>query len=215
MGFRFRKSIKIIPGIRINLSKSGPSLSVGGRGLTTNLSARGTRTTVGIPGTGLSYSTTSNSSTEKSSGCLGFLLVGFGAIFIIGMITSIFSGGSSTYTPLSVPPPSAPKVSVMTPRVETAISPLPVVTQAPIISPQAKVVTEKIIPVAFTLDTLLPAKVILKESIMIMSKTDGVVGIGKGQIIDIIEKRTGDFVITFGLNEYLVPQDSIRAYIKK
>jgi len=29
MGFRFRKSIKLLPGIRINLSKSGVSTSVG------------------------------------------------------------------------------------------------------------------------------------------------------------------------------------------
>ncbi|MDP3525283.1 MAG: DUF4236 domain-containing protein [Hoeflea sp.] len=52
---RFRKSLKIAPGIRINLSRSGPSLSVGGRGATANFSKRGTRTTLGIPGTGLSF----------------------------------------------------------------------------------------------------------------------------------------------------------------
>lgn len=57
MGFRFRRSIRIFPGLRINLGKRGASLSVGGHGATVNLSARGTRTTVGLPGTGLSYST--------------------------------------------------------------------------------------------------------------------------------------------------------------
>jgi hypothetical protein len=56
MGFRFRKSIRIAPGIRLNISKSGTSLSVGGKGLTTNISKRGTKTTVGLPGTGMSYS---------------------------------------------------------------------------------------------------------------------------------------------------------------
>lgn len=56
MGFRFRKSLKIAPGLRINLSKSGVSYSLGRRGLTTNISSRGIRETVGIPGTGLSYS---------------------------------------------------------------------------------------------------------------------------------------------------------------
>jgi hypothetical protein len=56
MGFRLRKSIKLFPGVRINLSKSGVSTSIGGRGATINISKRGTRGTVGIPGTGISYS---------------------------------------------------------------------------------------------------------------------------------------------------------------
>lgn len=61
MGFRFRKSVKLMPGVRLNLSKSGISTSIGGRGATVNISKRGTRTTVGIPGTGLSYSKSSSS----------------------------------------------------------------------------------------------------------------------------------------------------------
>jgi hypothetical protein len=32
MGFRFRRSIKILPDIRINLAKRSASLSLGGRG---------------------------------------------------------------------------------------------------------------------------------------------------------------------------------------
>jgi hypothetical protein len=61
MGFRFRRSIKIAPGIRLNVSKSGVSTSLGTRGATVNISRRGTRGTLGIPGTGISYS-------EKLSG---------------------------------------------------------------------------------------------------------------------------------------------------
>ena len=56
MGFRFRKSIKIFSGLRLNLSKSGPSISIGGRGHSVNISSRGSRVNIGIPGTGLSYS---------------------------------------------------------------------------------------------------------------------------------------------------------------
>lgn len=56
MGFRFRKSIRIMPGVRLNLSKTGVSTSIGGRGATVNVSKRGVRGTVGIPGSGLSYS---------------------------------------------------------------------------------------------------------------------------------------------------------------
>jgi hypothetical protein len=57
MGFRFRKGVRIAPGLRLNITKHGiSSLSVGGRGLTFNLGKKGTRSTAGIPGSGLSYS---------------------------------------------------------------------------------------------------------------------------------------------------------------
>jgi len=56
--------VKIAPGVRLNMSKSGPSLSVGDRGATANFSKRGTRTTVGIPGTGLSYPSSSYSASR-------------------------------------------------------------------------------------------------------------------------------------------------------
>jgi hypothetical protein len=55
MGFRFRRSIKILPGIRLNIGKRGVSTSVGVRGAHVTLGKSGTRTTVGIPGSGLSY----------------------------------------------------------------------------------------------------------------------------------------------------------------
>lgn len=57
MGFRFQKRIKIAPGIKINLSKSGISTSLGGPGFTHNIGHGKRRTTLGIPGTGLSHST--------------------------------------------------------------------------------------------------------------------------------------------------------------
>ncbi|MBW4035274.1 MAG: DUF4236 domain-containing protein [Proteobacteria bacterium] len=56
MGFRFRKRIRIAPGLGINLSKSGASVSVGGRGAMLNFGRRGKRVTIGVPGTGVSYS---------------------------------------------------------------------------------------------------------------------------------------------------------------
>jgi Protein of unknown function (DUF4236) len=56
MGFlRFRRTFRIGPGLRLNLSKSGVSASAGRRGLWLTIGPRGTRTTIGIPGTGLSY----------------------------------------------------------------------------------------------------------------------------------------------------------------
>lgn len=52
---RFQKRIKLLPGLRLNLSKSGISASVGRPGATVNLSAKGVKGTVGLPGTGLSH----------------------------------------------------------------------------------------------------------------------------------------------------------------
>jgi Protein of unknown function (DUF4236) len=52
---RFRRSIRIFPGLRINVGKRGASVSVGGRGAHVTVGRTGTRTTVGLPGTGLSY----------------------------------------------------------------------------------------------------------------------------------------------------------------
>jgi hypothetical protein len=55
-GFRFQKRITLIPGLlRINLSKSGASLSAGPQGADVNIGKDGVTTSAGIPGTGLSY----------------------------------------------------------------------------------------------------------------------------------------------------------------
>lgn len=60
MGLKFRKSIKIAPGVRMNLSSKSVGLSVGGKGARYSVNSSGRRTTtVGIPGSGLSYSHTS------------------------------------------------------------------------------------------------------------------------------------------------------------
>jgi len=66
MPFRFRKSIKLGKGFKLNLSKSGVSTSIGGKGLSLNLGKRGPRVTAGIPGSGISYS--SNLTSPKSVG---------------------------------------------------------------------------------------------------------------------------------------------------
>lgn len=57
MGLRFRKSISIMPGVRVNLSGSGASMSVGPRGASVSFGKRGTYANFGLPGTGLSYRT--------------------------------------------------------------------------------------------------------------------------------------------------------------
>lgn len=58
MGWRFRKSVKILPGVRLNFGKGGfTSTTLGGRWFKSNVSGRGVRHTVSVPGTGVSYQT--------------------------------------------------------------------------------------------------------------------------------------------------------------
>jgi len=70
MGFRARKSIKIIPGVRMTVTPRGMSVSAGVRGarVTAHTSGRVTRT-VGIPGTGISHvSTSTTTSRARATG---------------------------------------------------------------------------------------------------------------------------------------------------
>jgi len=69
MGYlNFRRRIKILPGVTLNLSKSGVSTSVGRRGAKVTLGgSHGPRATVGIPGTGLSYTMTGGSKNKAGA----------------------------------------------------------------------------------------------------------------------------------------------------
>ena len=68
MGFRYRKSINLGGGFRINLSKSGIGYSWGTKGHRVTKTAKGTtRTTASIPGTGLSYVSETKNQRKQSS----------------------------------------------------------------------------------------------------------------------------------------------------
>ncbi len=54
MPIRFRRTLKIAPGVKINFSKSGMSTTVGPKGFHFTFGKRGIRRTVSIPGTGVS-----------------------------------------------------------------------------------------------------------------------------------------------------------------
>ena len=66
MGFRFRKSINLGGGVRVNLSKKGVGYSFGTKGARVTKMANGKhRTTVGIPNTRLSYISDSKSKRNR------------------------------------------------------------------------------------------------------------------------------------------------------
>lgn len=65
MGWRYRKRVKIAPGIHLNFSKSGISTTIGPRGASINIGPKGTYVNTGIPGTGL-YNREKISSSSKN-----------------------------------------------------------------------------------------------------------------------------------------------------
>ncbi len=67
MAIRFRKSIKVAPGLRINVGKTGASCTFGARGASVNVSKQGVYANTGLPGTGLSQRTRVGSSSRGST----------------------------------------------------------------------------------------------------------------------------------------------------
>ncbi|WP_396450803.1 DUF4236 domain-containing protein [Leucobacter aridicollis] len=72
MGFRFSKSIKVAPGVRMRVSAKSVGISAGVKGarISANSSGRVTRT-VGIPGSGISHSSSSRISGRKATQSTG------------------------------------------------------------------------------------------------------------------------------------------------
>lgn len=110
MGSRFRKSVKLPGGGKVNFSKSGIGGSVGTKGFRITKTAVGsTRTTTSIPGSGMSYvhENSGKTSTKKSGLDLYHLILSVALIIIvicsmILLFTSCSSGnGNQRNTPSS------------------------------------------------------------------------------------------------------------------
>ena len=91
MGVRVNKRIKIFPGVYLNITKSGPSISIGPQGAKINIGPNGAKVNAGIPGTGVSYnkkiggsSNTKKGKNNKSNSTTNLLLmiVGVGCIML-------------------------------------------------------------------------------------------------------------------------------------
>jgi hypothetical protein len=97
MTFRFRKSFRIAPGVRVNVSTSGLSTTLGPRGLSVTTGRRGTFLNAGIPGTGVSargrlgsgggdsFAGGGEEGKASGCGCLGAGVVGFFMLVLAGM----------------------------------------------------------------------------------------------------------------------------------
>ena len=87
MGWRFRKSFQIAPGVRVNFGRKTASLRVGGRGFGLTSGTSGSRWTVGIPGTGLSYSQRIDGRRAPvGSALVGLFWLAVSVIFVIWLL---------------------------------------------------------------------------------------------------------------------------------
>jgi hypothetical protein len=67
MTLRFRRSVRVFPGVRLNFSSSGVSTTIGGRGASLTVGPRGTSVNVGLPHTGVSFHSHSGRPQPESS----------------------------------------------------------------------------------------------------------------------------------------------------
>ena len=80
MAFRFRRSLRLLPGLRLNIGRRSASISVGRPGATVNLSNRGVYGTVGIPGTGLSVRERLQGPASPPRGATRSWIIGVGVV---------------------------------------------------------------------------------------------------------------------------------------
>ena len=106
MGIRYRKRVKVAPGVYVNLSKSGASTTVKvGKGMSLNMGQNGTYLNSGIPGTGIysrerigatssvqEQATNNNVSSGSSTAYIGCGSLTF--IAILGTVTTLLMGSS-------------------------------------------------------------------------------------------------------------------------
>jgi len=93
---RFQKRIKILPGVTANLSRKGVSTSLGVTGARVTYGHGEKRTTVGLPGTGISHSeieriTPPTEHEAQPPGDTKNLLIGVGFIVFLFLIAWMIS----------------------------------------------------------------------------------------------------------------------------
>lgn len=118
MGWRFQRRISILPGVRINIGKSGVSTSVGPKGADINIGRHGVTTNAGIPGTGLSY----RQRLGKPGTMLGLVLLG--AALLFGVLRQV-----GTQTEPAAPPPASTVAAMPAAPVASAAAPAAVATR--------------------------------------------------------------------------------------
>lgn len=89
MSLRFRRRLRITQRIWLNIGKRRISTSIGGHGTTLNVSKRGTQTTLGLPGSRLSYRSKRLPLGSLGAQRGGAVSVGIAAILALAIIAGV------------------------------------------------------------------------------------------------------------------------------
>lgn len=104
MGLRFRKSVKIAPGVRLNISKKSVGISAGVKGYRKSINSSGRVTTsIGAPGTGVSYVKTENLKSKKKKA-------------VSSRVSSTAAASSSASSPAAAPAPAKVQKAATQPK---------------------------------------------------------------------------------------------------
>lgn len=83
---RFRKRVRIAPGVSLNVGKKSVGVRVGGRGYGVSSNTKtGTRATVGLPGTGVSYSKKVGSAPKGNDTDPEAVAMAIGCLVVLGL----------------------------------------------------------------------------------------------------------------------------------
>ena len=85
MGLRFQKRIRLFPGVRLNVSKSGVSTSIGRRGAWLTFGRRGTRATVGLPRSGVYYTQTQSRAPSRRASVVAWIALA-AIVVVVAMV---------------------------------------------------------------------------------------------------------------------------------
>ena len=158
-GWRFRRPMRLLPGVRLNLSGRGFGVRLGPRGAGVSVGPSGTRMSASLPGTGLYYTqklasgepaSTARTSRGRGGGCLRWGLyggIGAAALMVCGVLFGSLGTDApdpavplavpvATFTSTTLPPTATPTpAATSTPMPEATIpptaTPAPVATDAP------------------------------------------------------------------------------------
>jgi hypothetical protein len=222
--FRFRRSFKILPGVRWNLNKGGSSFTFGGRGYHYTVGNKGSRSTIGIPGTGVSYTqvhstpskaptttppplpmSVGSTQTKSKAGCLyaaGLTVLGVWLISFLGKVN-----GPTTTTPgtsLASPP------AVASPAATVALAPLPSSRSTPDLTTTALRATRVFSPAEEArLQKFVPPRVRLRQDVEFLATSPNVtipsIFVGQGREVSVVRVAGPNLVVEAGGRQATVP----------
>lgn len=93
MALRFRRSVKIAPGLRLNIGKKSASVRVGGKNVGYTVGTKGRTASASIPGTGLGATSRSGGGADLSWWSVaGYLAFGIALLVGVGLLINVFAG---------------------------------------------------------------------------------------------------------------------------